>query len=108
MRSFVITQLAANAVAPVYFDPSITPFNVSIGCVVAGTINYSIQHTFDDLMNVIPANATWFNNDNTALVGATTSQDGNYNAPVRGARVFVNSGSGSVKVTFTQAGIAGG
>jgi hypothetical protein len=81
-----------------------SPFNVGIGVVVSGTVNYTIQHTFDDVLDgaVTP---TWFNHP--TLASLATSADGNYAFPVRAVRVFVNSGSGTATATVIQAGMPG-
>jgi hypothetical protein len=78
------------------------PFNIGIGCVVNGTVNYTVEHTFDDILNpsFTPAGATWF--PNTGLSGETANADGNYAFAVRGIRVTVASGSGTVTMTVIQ------
>jgi len=103
----VVTQTGTGTTVPVIFDNFRTPFSVSIGCVATGTVSYTIQHTFDNLMNILPSAANWFNNDNANLVNATTSQDGNYNAPIFASRLVINSGTGTVITTYTQAGLMG-
>lgn len=74
------------------------PFNVGFGAVVVGTVAYSIEHTFDDVFAA--ATPTAFTN--ILGTGLTTSQDGNYIAPVSGVRVTIASGSGSVTLTMLQ------
>ena len=84
------------------------PFNIGFGVVVTGTVNYTVQHTFVPTLftdATVPA-ADIFPHD--TLVGETANEDGNYAFPVTGVRVTVNSGAGSIKVTFIQAGIRGG
>lgn len=81
------------------------PFNVGIGAVTDGTVDYTIQHTFDDVFNssVTP---TWF--DHPTLVSQIAEADGNYAFPVRAIRVIGNVGStGAVTVTLIQAGMPG-
>jgi hypothetical protein len=81
------------------------PFNVGVGVVVSGTVNYTIQHTFDDVFDstVTP---TWFNHP--SLTAQAVSADGNYAFPIRAVKILVNSGTGSATATVIQAGIAGG
>lgn len=74
-----------------------SPFNVSFGVVVTGTVDYTVQHTFDD---PFAADPTFFNHADVA--GSTASADGNYAFPVAGIRVFLNSGAGSLRVTILQ------
>lgn len=85
------------------------PFNIGFGCDATGTINYTMQHTFDavdsaplDATNVSPV-PTAFAHEFTAA--KTADDDGNYAFPVRAMRVLVNSGTGTVATTWLQAGI---
>lgn len=107
MRPIVISKTGTGASSVAPMDHYMAVFNVSIGAVVSGTVNYTIQHTFDDVFaeNFNASTATWFNHE--VLVSQTTNQDGNYAFPVRGIRVNVNSGSGTVTVTIIQAGMPG-
>lgn len=75
------------------------PFNVGFGCVVTGTVDYTVQHSFDDPFADTP-NFTAF--DNAFVDGETTNEDGNYAFPVRAIRLKINSGSGSVAFTVLQ------
>lgn len=81
-------------------DLHITPFNIGVGCEVTGTINYTVQHTFDEIG--YGTDLTWF--DHASIADESTDADGNYAFPVRGIRVEINSGTGSVKTTLIQAG----
>ncbi len=102
------------------------PFNIGIQCVATGgTIQYSVQHTLDniDITNgatgnlggvqttpnaTTAANATWL--DNAGITAATTTLNGNYAFPVRAIRVSIQSSTatGVVVATFVQAGNFGG
>lgn len=88
---------ASSIVAP---DTAQNPFNMGIGCELTGTVNYTVQHTFDDVMNVAMENLVWF--ANTGLTGKSANADGNYAFAVRGIRVLVNSGTGSIVANFVQ------
>lgn len=78
-----------------------TPFNVGFGVVVTSTVDYTVQHTFDD-----PAVGftNWF--DHPTISNLAANADGNYAFPVTGIRITVNSGGGSVTMNVVQAGIA--
>jgi hypothetical protein len=69
--------------------------------IVTGTVDYTVQHTFDD-----PAVgfATWF--PHPTIAAQSTNKDGNYAFPVTGIRITVNSGGGTVTFKLIQAGIA--
>jgi hypothetical protein len=70
------------------------PVNVGIGCIVTGTVAYSVQHTFDG--------TNWFENAN--ISGAAANADTNYAFPVLQIRLRQASGSGSVVATVLQSG----
>lgn len=91
------------ASAPVALDQYISPFSVSVGCTVSGTIDYTVQYTYDNVF----ASAGPFNwTDDANLTGETTAAAGSYSAPVSAIRVLTNSGTGSVVMNLIQAGLA--
>jgi len=104
MRSIVISQSSTGSSSVAPLDTYRNPFNVGIGVVVSGTVNYTIQHTFDDVFNsaVTPV---WFSHP--TLASLAVSADGNYAFPIKGVKVLVNSGSGTATATIVQAGMAG-
>ena len=65
------------------------PFSISVGVDITGTINYDVQHTFDDIFTVAASSVSWFNH--SSIVTDTTDQDGNYAFPVRAIRLLINS-----------------
>jgi|SRR6185312_6607077 len=79
---------------------------VGFQCVASGTVNYTLQQTYDDPnspTNPVSPNAmTWVNCPTVALVNATATQQGNYAIGPVWARVVLNSGTGSVTSTFAQ------
>lgn len=75
-------------------------FGIGIGCTVSGTISYTVQHTFDDVGD--STGLTWF--DHSSIATKSDDNDGNYAFPVRGIRMKINSGTGTVKTTLIQAG----
>lgn len=91
------------ASAPIPLDQYLTPFNVSVGCVVTGTIDYTVQYTFDAVF-ASAGPFTWTNHAD--LTGETATADGTYISPVAATRVLTNSGTGSVAMTVMQAGLA--
>lgn len=92
---------------PAVFNIFEAPFAVGIACVVTGTATYTIQHTFDDIINLGAAAVTWFSHDDPVLVGATANQDSNFAYPVTAARINQTVGSGTVTATFIQGGRMG-
>lgn len=102
MRPISVTQTGAGSSAAIVLDIHGRP-EVSLQCVVTGTVNYDVEQTLDD-----PASSpTWFDHPDTNLVAATASKQGNYGYIPRALRLTVNSGSGSVVLTVIQAGITG-
>lgn len=83
------------------------PSNVAFGCVVTGTVNYTIEYTYDELNNNLapaspPIPTPW---SHPTLNAVAATQDGTLGpAPITGWRLTINSGTGSVTAT----GIAGG
>lgn len=88
---------ASSIVAP---DIAVNPFNIGVGCELTGTANFTVQHTFDDVMNTPMENLVWF--ANSGITGKSASTDGNYAFGVRGIRLLVNSGAGSIVMTLVQ------
>lgn len=99
------TDASGAATTSAVFRPDLyrTPFNLGFGIVKTGTVNFTVQHTFDDVWaaDFDPATATWFNH--ASVAAATANADGNYAYPCRGVRLVQNSGSGSCRMTIIQA-----
>lgn len=89
----------------VYFDGWAMP-QIAIQCNGTGTVNYTVQQTLDDPLSptnpVTPVNMTWINHPDSNLVGATGDVQGNYAYMPQWARIYLNSGTGSVVGTFIQ------
>lgn len=101
------TTPAAGQVAsatPIPLNMNNANFGVGFVCVVTGTVNYSVEHTYDNLLN--PAVApTWLAHGTSNMTAATTTQESNFVIPVAGMRVIINSGTGNVKTVVTEQGI---
>lgn len=105
MRRIDLTQTGAGASAVSPMNLNTSPFNIGFAVVVSGTVNYTVQHTFDDVYATTfnPSTATWFSHPTVASQSANA--DGNYAFPVTGIRLLVNSGGGTATLTLLQAGI---
>jgi archaellum component FlaF (FlaF/FlaG flagellin family) len=90
--------------SPLVMNTNCTPFNVGFGVVVTSTVNYTVQHTFDDPALGFGGSTKWF--DHPTVANVADDQDGNYAFPVTAIRITVNSGGGSVTMNVVQAGIA--
>lgn len=100
MKLQTVSQTGTGSSSALVMNTNISPFNVGFGVIVSGTVNYTVQHTFDD-----PAVGftTWFSHPTVAA--QTANADGNYAFPVTGIKVLVNSGSGTATLKLVQAGI---
>lgn len=100
MKVQTVSKTGTGSSSALVMNTNQTPFNVGFGVVVTGTVNYTVQHTFDD-----PAVGftTWFSHP--TIASQTANADGNYAFPVTGVKVLVNSGSGTATMNLVQAGI---
>jgi hypothetical protein len=100
MKVQTVSKTGVGSSAAIPMNTNISPFNVGFGVIVTGTVNYTIQHTFDD-----PAVGftTWFSHPSVA--SQAVNADGNYAFPVTGVKVLVNSGDGTAQLKLIQAGI---
>jgi hypothetical protein len=105
MRPIYLTATGGAESAPSPMNLNTSPFNVGFGVTVTGTVNYTVQHTFDNVWdpNFNPATAVWF--DHPTIAGQSTNKDGNYAFPVVAIRLKGNSGGGTATMTLIQAGI---
>ena len=103
MRQQIVTITGTGSTNPIVLDTYISPFNVGFGVVVADTVDYTVEHTFDNVLT--NANPTWF--AHPTVDGLAINADGNYAFPVAGIRLTVNSGGGTATLTLIQAGLVG-
>jgi hypothetical protein len=93
----------------VFFDGWSSPI-VGIQTDVSGTVNYTVQQTFDDPNSpdypVLPVNVTWVSIADTNMVAATGAKISSFSAAPLYARVLLNSNTnpGYVTGTFQQYG----
>lgn len=100
MKLQTVSKTGVGSSSALVMNTNVSPFNVGFGVIVSGTVNYTVQHTFDD-----PAIgfSTWFSHPTVASQAANA--DGNYAFPVTGIKVLVNSGDGTATLKLVQAGI---
>lgn len=101
MRVQTVSKTGTGSSSPVVINTNVTPVNIGFAAVVTGTVNYSIQFSYDD-----PALGftTWF--DDVTITSKTGNEDGSINFPISAIKVLVNSGTGTVTLNVIQAGIA--
>jgi hypothetical protein len=100
MKVQIVSKTGVGSSSALVMNTNISPFNVGFGVIATGTVNYTVQHTFDD-----PAVGftTWFSHP--TIAAKTDNQDGNYAFPVTGIKVLMNSGDGTATMNLIQAGI---
>ena len=108
MRSIVVTTTDATSAATyssvVALDTWTSPFSASIGVVVTGTVNFTVQYTYDNIQDPgwTAATGVWWNL--TALASKSATTDSVLSQPASAVRVVQNSGAGSTSTTVLQAG----
>lgn len=81
-----------------------TAVGVGFVCVVTGTVNYTVYHTYDNILD--PAiTPVWLPHGVSNMVAATSTQESNFVIPVAAMQIIQNSGTGSIKTTVLQQGI---
>lgn len=100
MRPKTISQTGAGSTAwmPVDWRQG-PPFNASVSVQVTGTVNYDVEHTFDDVFNSAVTPVAF---DHATLAAQTANGNSNYAFPIRAVRVTVNSGTGTAALTWMQ------
>lgn len=83
---------------------------VGIQCDVTGTVNYTVQSTYDDPNSatdpVSVSAMTWINTNDTNAVNATGAVQTNFLFTPTFVRALLNSGSGSVSMKVIQYNVA--
>jgi len=74
-------------------------FSVGFVAEVTGTVTYTVEHTYDDIMDsaVTPV---WYTNASVGSSSAT--KEGAYTTPVVALRVNASAGTGTVKLTVVE------
>lgn len=124
MRQIVVTQTGPGTSDAVPLDTYIAPFQVSIGVSTASGGEFSIEHTYDDVLNAA-VTPTWFNTTSSTADESYLLQEdgfqilqetgsslltGDYTLstyidfPVSAVRLAVVSGGDAVQMTVLQAG----
>lgn len=107
IRTTSDASLAPVASGIVALDGWTSPFNIALSVRVTGTVDYTVQYTFDEIMfnGWTPATGNWVNHP--SLTNKNATLDSNIAYPVMAVRIVQNSGSGSTVFTVIQAGVGG-
>lgn len=100
MKVQTISLTGAGNSSALVVNTNVTPINIGLGFVVSGTVNYTMQVSYDDPSNFV----TWF--DDATVASKTANFASSIATPVSGVRFKINSGTGSVTLSAVQAGIA--
>ena len=86
-------------------DQYLTPFNVSLRVEVVGTVNYTVQYTFNDVFDPDsdPTDFIW--QDHVDLTALAVTAEATFISPVTAARILTNSGIGTATLYVLQAGV---
>lgn len=88
---------------PVPLDQYISPFNVTLGLIITGTVDVTAQYTFADVFNDAPETWAWF--DHPDLTNTVGNDEGTFISPVSACRLLTNSGTGEAILRIAQAGL---
>lgn len=98
----------------VMVDYHLDPTQQSIAVDVTGTVNYTVQYTYDGIMGAYsPSSGVWADSsitkifDDSILAAVTADGETTYDNPITAWRVTINSGTGSLAITGIQAGVGG-
>lgn len=92
------------------FNAQITPDQLGLGIQITGTVNCSVEYTYDDFLAPIPIYAPPVVPvpnpiPHSVLQNITANSDGTIDWPIHAWRLTMNSGTGTAKLTGIQAGI---
>lgn len=102
MKPNTISLTGVGSSTSMLVNTNVTPINLGFVAVVAGTVSsYTIQYSLDDPFSAAGL-VNWFPSSISAL---SATANGNITYPVTALRISIASGTGSVALTVTQAGI---
>jgi hypothetical protein len=101
MKVQSVSKTGTGASSALVMNTNTNPFNVGFCVIVADTVTYTVQHTFDDPSGTL---TNWF--PHPSIAAKSDNQDGNYAFPVTAIRVNVTAGGGTATLKVVQAGIA--
>jgi len=102
MKPVTKTLTSVGTSTPLLTNPHISPFNIGFVASISGTVSsYTINYSMDD-----PYSATglvnWFP---TTISGASAAANGNIAFPITALQIVITTGTGTVTLVATQAGI---
>ena len=76
---------------PIAVDLNQNPTTISVTVDVTGTINYSVQQTYNNLSSGTPDTWTWFNCPDSAVVSKAADAIGSITSPPTAIAILINS-----------------
>ena len=102
MKPNTISLTGVGSSTPMIINVNVTPVNIGFVAVVTGTVSaYTIQYSMDD-PNSSTGLVNWFA---TSISAASATANGNLTYPITALRISIATGTGSVALTMTQAGV---
>ena len=109
MRPIYVYKTGTGTSNSVQISRELTPANLGLAVYTNGTVNYTVQYTYDDISgtypNALPTvfNApVWFNHP--VLTNQTGNLDSQVTTPISAVQIVVNSGAGTAMLVVVQAG----
>lgn len=87
---------------PATLDRYLTPFQVSLGLAITGTVSVTVQFTLDPNVDTELGPFVW--HDHTDLAAVAADDYGTLVLPVTAIRLLTNSGTGAAVMQVIQAG----
>lgn len=82
----------------------VSPFSVGLAVVISGTVNFTVNYTYENPDSPVGANPVAF--PISALAAKAANTDGGaLNIPVAAVQLVINSGTGTATLVIDQAGI---
>lgn len=93
------TGVGQSATYPVNWRGGPGGFQLGLGAVVSGTVTYTVQYCFDDVLK--GDTPTWF--DHSVIVGQTANKDSAIMFPITALRLNVTAGTGTATLSIVPA-----
>jgi hypothetical protein len=95
----------SSQVVPV--DRLMSPFSLSVGVNLEGSVVYQVEHTYDDVYHpkFDPNEANWYRAAGTGIGRSSRPAFGGYSTSPSGVRLRIIAGNGLAKMTVVQSGI---
>lgn len=92
---------------PILMNYNNTSVGIGFACIVTGTVNYTVYHTYDNAgdPSIVPA---WLPHGTSNMIAATTTQESNFVLPIAALQIIINSGAtgtDNVRLSLCEQGV---